>query len=237
MRIRAGTSGFAYDEWKGPFYPADLDAAEMLAFYSERLSTVEINNTFYRSPKREVVRRWGEQVPANFTFVLKAPRRITHQSRLVDTQESVSYFWQSACELGERLGPILFQLPPNLRADPPRLATFLSELPAGCRAALEVRHASWLTPEVNALLAEHGAALCIADAEDLPAPAIAPTARFGYFRLRRPDYDDAALTAWIEKIRAQPWDEAFVFFKHEDQGAAPHAAARFLELAGASGAQ
>ncbi len=232
MRLLAGTSGFNYKEWKGPFYPDDLPANQMLRYYGEHLSTVEINNTFYRMPKREVVERWAAEVPDGFTFVLKASRRITHQARLVETEETVEYLWRNATELGDKLGPILFQLPPFLRADVPRMQAFLGSLPEGMRAVVEVRHDSWREQGFYTALRERGAALCIADSEEVPEPAIVPTGSFGYFRLRRDTYSDDELRVWADRIRAQPWDECFVFFKHEDGGAAPRAAARFLEVFG-----
>lgn len=230
MRALAGTSGFSYDEWKGAFYPADLRKDRMLAFYAGVLPTVEINNTFYKSPKPEVVRRWGEETGPDFRFVLKASQRITHRARLHDVGESVDYFWRAAEVLGEKLGPILFQLPPNLKADPERLRAFLEVLPAGLRAALEVRHDSWLTDEVRELLRARGAALVIADVDEAPEPELAATASFGYLRLRRAEYRDADLARWAERVRAMPWEECYVFFKHEDGAVGPAAARRFLEL-------
>lgn len=230
MRVLAGTSGFSYAEWKGSFYPADMKPAGMLAWYAARLPVVEINNTFYRSPKREVVRHWGEQVPETFRFVLKAPQRITHYARLMGVAEAVGYLWAAGNELGPRLGPFLFQLPPNMRADTERLAAFLGELPAGMRVALEVRNDSWLTDDVRALLARHGAALVAADTDEQPLAELAATAPFGYLRLRRESYADADLARFAALVRAQPWEEAYVFFKHEDGARGPAFASRFLEL-------
>jgi uncharacterized protein YecE (DUF72 family) len=232
MRVAVGTSGYSYKEWKGSFYPEDLPASEMLRFYASRLPAVEINNTFYRMPRSDVLAGWAEQVPDGFTFVLKASQRITHQKRLKDATEEVDYFFRVATTLGDRLGPVLFQLPPNLKKDLPRLEQFLALLPAGSRSAFEFRHASWFDGDVLAALRSQGASLCVAEDEDLAAP-LESTADWGYLRLRRPDYGEEELTRWAERIRAQPWREAFVFFKHEEAGAGPKLAARLLDLLGA----
>ena len=202
----------------------------MLSFYASRLGSVEINNTFYRMPKTDLLERWRAAVPEGFRFALKASRRITHQQRLKDAGDSVDYLFRTAEVLGERLGPFLFQLPPYLRRDVDRLASFLGLLPDGMRAAFEFRHASWFDDDVFSLLADAGASLCIADAGgDHDAPLVA-TADFGYLRLRREDYDEAALRAWADRIRRQPWRETYVFFKHEDEGAGPRMAAQFETL-------
>jgi uncharacterized protein YecE (DUF72 family) len=229
--LYVGTSGYSYKEWKGTFYPKDLPEKQMLHFYGEQFRTVEINNTFYRMPKASVLEAWAEDVPADFKFVLKASQRITHIKRLKDVADSVSYLVETAGALGERLGALLFQMPPNLKKDTPRLRDFLALLPRACRAAMEFRHASWFDDEVFNLLREHQAALCIAEAEDnLEVPFVA-TANWGYLRLRRPDYGDAELKAWVKRVREQDWQDAFVFFKHEDEGKGPQMAKRFLELA------
>ncbi len=227
MRVLAGTSGFSYKEWKGSFYPEELAAGEMLSFYAGRLPAVEINNTFYRMPKPALLSAWSEQVPPEFRFVLKASQRITHRKRLKDAGEEVAYFFATAATLGERLGPSLFQLPPNLKKDLPRLETFLGVLPDGARAAFEFRHASWFDDEVFEALRTRGAALCVAEDEELATPLVA-TAGWGYLRLRRQDYDDAAVAAWADRVRGQAWGEAYVFFKHEDAGSGPRLAAEFL---------
>ncbi len=231
MRVLAGTSGFSYKEWKGSFYPEDLPAEQMLSFYAARLPAVEINNTFYRMPKPALLASWAEQVSPQFRFVLKASQRITHHKRLKEAGSEVAYFFQTASTLGERLGPALFQLPPNLKKDLPRLEAFLAVLPEGARAAFEFRHASWFEDDVFEALRGRGAALCIAEDEELATPLVA-TAGWGYLRLRRQDYDDAAVAAWAEKVRGQSWDEACVFFKHEDAGSGPRLAAEFLRRLG-----
>ncbi|MCI0685535.1 MAG: DUF72 domain-containing protein [Gemmataceae bacterium] len=232
MNLYVGTSGYSFKEWKGTFYPQGLPDKQMLRYYGEQFRTVEINNTFYRMPKTSVLEAWAAEVPADFKFVLKASQRITHMQRLKDADESVSYLLNAAATLKERLGPLLFQLPPNMKKDAPRLREFLTLLPSHRRAALEFRHQSWFDDEVFGLLRDNQAALCIAEAEDdLEIPFVA-TADWGYLRLRLPDYGKAELTAWLNQVRQQDWRDAFVFFKHEDDGKGPKMAKRFLELAG-----
>jgi uncharacterized protein YecE (DUF72 family) len=231
MEIYVGTSGYSYKEWKGTFYPKALPAQQMLAFYGERFGTVEINNTFYRMPNASTLKGWAAAVPAHFKFVLKAPKQITHLRVLRDADDSVAHLLEVAGELKERLGPLLFQLPPTAHKDVPRLRTFLSLLPSHRRAAFEFRHSSWFDEEVFGLLREHRAALCVAEAEgDLEVPFVA-TADWGYLRLRRPDYGDAELKAWVRRVREQDFRDVFVFFKHEDEGKGPMMAKRFMELA------
>jgi uncharacterized protein YecE (DUF72 family) len=218
MQILVGTSGFSYKEWKGSFYPNDLKSAEMLRYYAERLSCVEINNTFYRMPKAPVLESWTAQVPSGFLFVLKASRQITHRKRLKGAAEPLGYLLKTASVLGERLGPVLFQLPPHLRKDLGRLEDFLSLLPKEREFAFEFRHESWADDNVHAALRGRNAALVCADTEESGeggAP-IVPTADWGYLRLRRCDYTSAELQPWADRIRAQPWRRAFVFFKHEE---------------------
>ncbi len=231
MKVHAGTSGFSYKEWKGPFYPEKIKNAEMLAFYAGELPAVEINNTFYRMPRAEVLERWAEEVPKDFRFVLKASRRITHFQRLKGTDDSLDYLLEVSAVLQARRGPILFQLPPNMKKDSERLKNFVESLPGNAKAAFEFRHESWFDDEVTEILRAADAALCVADNEDSEAPATLSTASFGYLRLRRADYDDEALTGWLGRAREQGWSEAYVFFKHEDDGAGPRMAKRFLELA------
>jgi uncharacterized protein YecE (DUF72 family) len=231
MNLYVGTSGYSYKEWKGSFYPEDLPGKEMLRYYGEHFRSVEINNTFYRMPKTSVLEAWAGEVPADFRFVLKASQRITHMQRLKDAGEPLAYLLDATGTLKERLGALLFQLPPNLKQDISRLREFLALLPGHCRAAFEFRHASWFDEKIFALLRDHQAALCIAEAEgDLEVPLVA-TADWGYLRLRRPDYGDTELKAWVDRVRAQAWREVFIFFKHEDEGKAPQMAKRFVELA------
>jgi len=219
MRILVGTSGYAYKEWRGSFYPEKTKEKDMLRYYAERLRAVEINNTFYRMPARETLLRWAEQVPDGFTFVLKASQRITHRLRLApESAETVSLLFETARALRDHLGPILFQTPPLLKRDAARLRAFLAAIPTGHPVAFEFRHESWFDDEIYAALRAHNAALVAADTDDAGgerASAVA-TADWGYLRLRRRDYDDAALAAWKDHIESQPWREAFVFFKHEE---------------------
>lgn len=229
MRLLTGTSGFAYKEWKGSFYPEDLPASEMLRYYAERFPSVEINNTFYRMPSESVLRQWSEVVPEGFTFVLKASQQITHRKRLKEAGDAVAYFFGVARTLGDRLGPTLIQLPPNLKKDLPRLQAFLETLPEDLRVAFEFRHPSWYEEEVFEALRTRGAALCIAHDEDQETPLVA-TAGWGYLRLRQVAYDDAALEQWVQRIRGLPWSETFVFFKHEDAGTGPKLARRFAQI-------
>ena len=226
-RLRTGTSGFSYKEWKGNFYPEKLPANRMLEYYSRQLGSVEINNTFYRMPRAEMLEKWASQVPEDFAFVLKANRRITHMKRLKDAGEPLDYLVRTAvAALGERLGPILFQLPPYLRADVERLRDFLAIVPENVRAAFEFRHESWFVDEVYEALADHGAALVAADTGEGEAPVV-ETAGFGYARLRRPGYGEAELTEWAAALKRPGWSDVFVFFKHEDEGAGPRMAAGF----------
>ena len=232
MNLYGGTSGFSYKEWKGSFYPEDLTAKQMLRYYGERFRTVEINNTFYRMPKPSVLEAWAGDVPPGFRFVLKAPQQITHRQRLKDSAASVAFLLEACSALKERLGPLLFQLPPNLKKDLPRLRDFLALLPAPLRAAFEFRHESWFEEDVLALLREYRAVLCVAETDDnLRVPCVG-TADWGYLRLRRADYGDTELRAWVERVRDQDWRDAFVFFKHEEAGRGPELARRYLELAG-----
>ncbi len=228
MRVLPGTSGFSYREWKGSFYPEDLPATGMLGYYASRLPAVEINNTFYRMPRAELLQSWAEQVPDGFSFALKASQQITHRKRLKEAEEAVGYFFQVATTLGDRLGPALFQLPPNLKKDLPRLSDFLAALPPASRSAFEFRHESWFDDEVFAALRSAGAALCWAEDEDLSTPRVA-TAGWGYLRLRRPDYTDADVVSWADRIREETWSDAYVFFKHEDEGTGPRLAERMRE--------
>jgi len=232
MNLYVGTSGYSYKEWKGPFYPEDLPDKQMLRYYGERFRSVEINNTFYRMPKASVLEAWAAEVPTDFKFVLKASQRITHMQRLKDAGDSVSFLLKVAAALNAHLGPLLFQLPPYLHKDAPRLREFLALLSKHPRAAFEFRHQSWFDAEVFSLLRQHQAALCIAEAENELEIPFESTADWGYLRLRRPDYGDAELKTWVERVQQKNWREAFVFFKHEDEGKAPQMAKRFLELAG-----
>ena len=233
MEIRTGTSGFAYKEWKGAFYPEDLPADRFLSYYAERFRACEINNTFFRMPNPETLRGWVTQVPPSFEFVLKASRQITHSKRLKDCADPVAFLVRNARELGDQLGPILFQLPPNLKKDTERLKTFLGVIPEGVHAAFEFRHESWYEDDAVDALRSAGQALAIADTDELTAPRVA-TAPWGYLRLRRVEYTDDEVRDWTSWTLAQPWTNAYAFFKHEDAATGPRLAARFAELAGAA---
>lgn len=230
MRIHIGTSGYNYPEWKGTFYPADIPAKRMFAYYAERFRTVEINYTFYRMPTTKTTQGWLDQASAGFLYTLKAPRRITHDKRLLNVQPDVELFCEAARVLGPHLATLLFQLPPTMRSDIGRFRAFLEALPTDVRAAVEFRHDSWLTDEVYDLLRAHGVALCIADFGDKTTPLVT-TARHGYFRLRDEGYQADDLAKWADAViaRASDWDDAFVYFKHEDEGKGPEFAAAFRE--------
>jgi uncharacterized protein YecE (DUF72 family) len=219
MDVLVGTSGFAYKEWRGSFYPEKTKEKDMLRYYAGRLRTVEINNTFYRLPARETLLRWADEVPPGFVFVLKASQRITHRQRLKpESKETVDYLFEVASALGDKFGPVLFQTPPLFKKDVGRLREFLKLLPEGRAVAFEFRHETWRDEEVYAELRSRNAALVCADTEESgqAAAPLVPTADWGYLRLRRCDYDDTGLAGWRETIRAQPWQRAFVFFKHEE---------------------
>lgn len=229
MHVKAGTSGFNFDGWRGVFYPPDLPTGAWLSFYAARLATVEINYSFYRVPSSATLQGWAQQVPDTFRFSLKASQRISHRTRLAD-RSSADYFCARVTELGASLGPVLVQLPPTLRKDVERLRTFLSWLPPGMRAAVEFRHKSWFEdPEVEAVLRQAGAALCIADEEGLEVPRWA-TAPFGYLRLRRQAYDAPMLADWAGWVRQQSWGDAFVYFKHEEAAQGVALADQFMGL-------
>jgi len=229
MQMLAGTSGYSYKEWIGPFYPEKTPAQAMLRYYAERFPTVEINNTFYRMPAESLLARWSEEVPEAFRFTLKAPQRITHAKRLMETAADVAEFSRRADVLGEKLAILLFQLPPFLRKDLPRLRDFLAGVPPGRRVAVEFRHASWQDEEVYETLRHGSASLCIADTDEGTTPWVC-TSEIAYLRLRRTRYDESDLRAWIGRLGAQPLERAYVYFKHEDEGLATRFAAQLAEL-------
>lgn len=229
MRVHVGTSGYNYPEWRGHFYPQKLPASAMFRFYAERFGTVEINYTFYQTPTEKTIDGWRTQAPERFTYALKAPRRITHLKRLVDCAEPLRDFTQRARDLGPFRGPLLFQLPPNLKCSAEKLVAFLGLIPKDLNAAFEFRHDSWHAPEIYAALSEAGAALCIADFGDKTTP-LQVTARHGYVRLRDEGYGTADLDRWAAQIaeRADQWDDVHVFFKHENEGKGPAFAQEFV---------
>jgi uncharacterized protein YecE (DUF72 family) len=228
--IWIGTSGFQYKEWKGKFYPEKISAPKMLSFYASKFSTTEINYTFKRIPTEKTLENWVSQTPEAFRFGLKAPERITHYQRLAGSEETLHYFWAIARTLGEKLGPILFQLPPNLKKDVSLLEDFLVELPPEMKAAFEFRNESWFSDEIFGALKKHNAALCIADSEKLSTPVVM-TSDFGYFRLRD-QYDKSALEKWSEIISEQrkSVEEIFAYFKHEESGSGPEFANQLSQI-------
>jgi len=231
MRFYVGTSGYSFNEWKGSFYPTDLPQKEMLSYYAERFSAVEINNTFYRMPTAGMLKPWVKQAPDSFRFVLKAPQTITHRKRLKDCKAETTRLIRAAGALKGRLGPVLFQLPGNFKKDVPRLNDFLRSIKKRVAVAFEFRHESWLDDETFDCLRANSSALCIADVDAARSPRLVRTADWGYLRLRRKSYTKARLVKWIESLRSQGWDKAYVFFKHEETGTGPKLATRFLKLA------
>jgi uncharacterized protein YecE (DUF72 family) len=229
MRVLTGMSGYAYPEWKGNFYPAGLPAVGMLASFATRFPTVEINNTFYRLPKETVLLDWAAQVPEGFLFSVKASRRITHDQRLLDTGSLMEFLLRNLSVLGDKRGPTLFQMPPNMKKDVPRLRDFLALVPKRWRAAFEWRHPSWFDEEVYDLLRARDAALVAAESDDSGSPVV-PTASWGYLRLHRSGYAADDLAAWRDRILAQPWQETFVYFKHEEEIAGPDVGLQFQAL-------
>jgi len=224
--IWIGTSGYNYPEWKGNFYPEDLSTAKMLPYYAERFPTVEINYTFYRMPTEKLVTGWAAQTPAPYKLTLKAPRRITHDSRLRGCGDLVRGFCGVAGSLGDKLGALLFQLPPNAKKDLAVFDAFLDELPPKAPAAFEFRHTSWLDEEVYARLAARGLALCVADSERLSTP-VRTTADYAYFRLRDEGYTPPDIARWGQIIaeKTAQCRDVFVYFKHEEEGKGPEFAA------------
>lgn len=231
MKLHVGTSGYSYKEWKGSFYPEKLPANEMLPYYASRLSAVELNNTFYRLPHPAMVESWKTQVPDNFRFSVKASQRITHFKRLKEVEDETKYLLETVGGLEERLGVVLFQLPPNMKKDTERLASFLKHLPADTPAAFEFRHPTWFDEDVLKLLGDQNRALCVSDTDDLPVTHIDKTSDWGYMRLRRVNYSKEDLTEWVRQIKMQNWETAYVFFKHEDEGTGPKLAGEFVDLA------
>jgi uncharacterized protein YecE (DUF72 family) len=216
-RLLAGASGYSFKEWKGNFYPEKIKPEDMLAWYAERLPSVEINNTFYRMPKTAVLETWAAAVPEHFRFAIKASRRITHLARLKEepVAEPLGFLYRNLAALGAKRGPVLFQLPPNLKKDLPRLAAFLRLLPEDHRAAFEFREASWFADDVYDALKAAGAALCLSEREDNAPPPLVETAPWGYVRLRLETYTDDDLRRWAQRLEATGWRTIHVYFMHE----------------------
>lgn len=236
MLLHVGTSGFSYKEWKGSFYPEELPQKQYLSYYAGRFSTVEINNTFYRMPAPSMLEGWTAQVPESFRFVLKAPQRITHQKKLADAGDDVARLIEVSAALGAHLGPILFQLPPYLRRDDAKLAAFLQTIPEGTPFAFEFRHESWRDPAIEEILRGRNAAVCIAETDEERIENLDDgSADWGYLRLRRTEYENDALARWADRIAARNWKDAWLFFKHEDEGKGPAFAEEFARLASGAG--
>jgi uncharacterized protein YecE (DUF72 family) len=216
-RILAGASGYSFKEWKGSFYPEKIKAEDMLAWYCERLPTVEINNTFYRMPRMSVLEAWASATPEHFRFAIKASRRITHLARLKaeSAADPLGFLYRNLAALGAKRGPVLFQLPPNLKKDLPRLTTFLSLLPEDHRAAFEFRNETWFADDVYAALRQAGAALCLSEREDNAPPPLVETAPWGYVRLRLETYSDDDLRRWAGRLETTSWFSTHVYFMHE----------------------
>jgi uncharacterized protein YecE (DUF72 family) len=216
-RLMAGASGYSFKEWRGTFYPEKMDPDAMLPFYSERLPSVEINNTFYRMPRTSMLEHWAGITPPAFRFAIKASRRITHMGRLkVDSvADSVDYLYKSLASLGDKRGPVLFQLPPNLKKDVERLTAFLAILPIDHRAAFEFRNDTWFADDVYEALKGAGASLCFSEREDDTPPPLVETAPWGYVRLRLEHYSDDQLAQWAQRLRETGWQDIYAYFMHE----------------------
>ena len=226
--VHVGTSGYNYPEWRGTFYPEKFSTDKMLAYYAERFSTVEINYTFYRMPNEKLLAGWAAGTPEQFSFTLKAPRRITHDSKLQRCEELTQTFCRTALTLGRKLGLLLFQLPPNYKKDADVLRAFTELLPDGTRAAFEFRHPSWFDDDVFEVLRARRLALCVADSEKLSAP-VTMTADYAYFRLRDEGYQQDDIERWGRTIRDLAGvSDAYVYFKHEEQGLGPEFAKRLI---------
>ena len=231
MKLFAGASGYSFKEWKGTFYPTDMKPDGMLAFYSARLPTVEINNTFYRMPRTEMLEQWAKTTPPTFRFAIKASRRITHFAHIkAGAADSVAFLYRSLAALGDKRGPVLFQLPPVLKKDVPRLAAFLQMLPPDHRAAFEFRNESWFANDVYELLQRASAALCVSEREDNAPPPLVETAAWGYVRLRLETYAAGDLEQWARRIAGTHWGDVYVYFMHEPT--APEYAQTLMRFAG-----
>ena len=231
MNLYVGTSGYSYKEWKGSFYPESIPAKDMLHYYASHFQAVELNNTFYRLPQPSMVDNWKAQVPNNFRFSVKASQGITHFRRLKDAANATRLMLERFAAFEDRLGAVLFRLPPEMKKDIRRLEMFLKNLPTVVPAAFQLEDQTWLDEEVLALLRSHNRVFCVVDTDEMPVSHINRTADWGYVRLRRAGYSDSELKKWIARMRAQEWKDTFVFFKHEGEGTGPKLAAQFLKLA------
>jgi uncharacterized protein YecE (DUF72 family) len=230
MTLYVGTSGYSYKEWKGSFYPEKISPKDMLGHYASRLHAVELNNTFYRMPKPEMIESWKSQVPENFRFSVKAPQTITHFRRLKDAAPQTRIMLKTVAALDQRLGAVIFRLPEDMKKDVKRLESFLKVLPIDTPAVFDFRHPTWFDDEVVELLRSQKRVFCVSDIEELPESYSYKTADWGYVRLRRERYTQAELVRWVKRIKAQKWKDTYVFFKHEDEGTGPTLAAQFVAL-------
>ena len=228
-QIYAGTSGYSFKAWRGTFYPSELAADQWLAYYAKQLPSVEINNTFYRMPKSHVVEQWRDSVATSFRFVIKASRRVTHQQRLRDCEETTAYLIEKTNLLGNRLGAVLFQLPPNMRLDVERLQRFQATLPPDYPAVFEFRHESWNDAKVRQTLRDHGHAQVISHDEGAMPGRLAKNDCL-YVRLRAPEYSTSDLETFAQRIEKTQAKQAFVFFKHEDDASGAASAQQFMDI-------
>ena len=231
--IWIGTSGFQYPEWKGSFYPAKMPAAKMLAYYSQRFATTEINYTFRQLPSDKTLANWRAQTPERFLFTLKALQQITEFQRLKNCEELLRGLLDAAAKLGPKRGALLFQLPPSFKCDLPVLEDFLALLPMDARAAFEFRHTSWFTDAVFEALQRRNAMLCIADSDKLTTPPVV-TADACYLRLRQANYSATELSRWVEVIglHSEQRADTYVYFKHEEAGTGPNLASELMKRLG-----
>ena len=230
MSLYVGTSGYSYKEWKGSFYPEKISAKDMLSYYASHFQAVELNNTFYRLPQKSMIESWKAQVPDNFRFTMKASQLITHFKRLKDTGRETKLMLERISAFEDRLGVVLFRLPPDMKKDIRRLEALLKYLPAEIPAAFQLEDPTWIEHDVLALLRSHNRALSVVDTDEVPASHINKTSDWGYMRLRRVNYSKSELKKWIARMRAQEWTKTYVFFKHEDEGTGPKLAAQFIDL-------
>lgn len=239
--LLVGTSGWMYDDWRGRFYPRDVAKKAWLEYYAGSFPTVENNNAFYRLPGHETFETWRHAVPRGFVMAVKASRYLTHMKRLRDPVEPVRRLMRAADGLGPALGPVLVQLPPNLRGDPDRLDACLRAFPRGVRVAVEFRHPSWWTDDVRRVLEARGAALCWADRLGRPQNPLWRTADWAYLRFHegtarpRPGYGDRALRSWLDRLAEAGSGSAYVYFNNDQGGAAVRDADRLIQLAGRAG--
>ena len=214
MQLLPGTSGFSYKEWKGRFYPEDAKPADWLHYYAQHLPAVEINNSFYRMPSPQVLEGWAAEISSTVQFVIKSPRQITHFRRLRDVEEPLADLQKSLELLGPSQGPVLFQLPPKMPKDLPRLQKFLAQLPNSWRVVVQFGDPRWLEEDVFAALRAENVVLCLTDEENKVTPLVA-TADWGYVRLRNEKYTPAKLKKWLAQFHELGWGKTYVFFKHE----------------------